>query len=167
MFWEPWYILFLFWLLESQTCRSSVRSPEHLSCSFSNYQVMADLVSPILTHEHKIGGHLGQRIATCCILGVVMEVRGGTPKSPELSSEEQVHVVHTGFSCWVSVLGIRLCQCTSWRCCEKLCSALVNFFKTLSMRLPTSWWVIDDEWFTSAPAHISLRVFSSFWPKMA
>ena len=33
----------------------------------------------------------------------------------------------TGFPLWMSVLGTHLYQCTRWRCCERLCSASVNF----------------------------------------
>ena len=43
----------------------------------------------------------------------------------------------------MSILETHPYQCTSWRCCERLRSASVNFvLKTLSKHLPISWWVI-------------------------
>ena len=40
---------------------------------------------------------------------------------------------------------VHLHQCTSQHCCERMCSASVNFFlKTLSMCLPIEWWVISE-----------------------
>ena len=42
----------------------------------------------------------------------------------------------------MSVLGTYLYQCTRWRCCERLHSASVHFFKALSTCLLISWWVI-------------------------
>ena len=52
----------------------------------------------------------------------------------------------TGFPQKMSVLGTHLDQCTSWHCCERLCSASVNFFFfwKLLMCLPISWWVIYE-----------------------
>ena len=44
----------------------------------------------------------------------------------------------------VSVLGTHLDQCASWRCCERLRSASVNFFWRLSTHLPISQWVIYE-----------------------
>ena len=77
----------------------------------------------------------------------------------ELSSGEWAPC-SAGFPCSVSVLGIHLCQCTSWRCCERLRSASVNFFED-SIRWPISWWVIYEY---TCP---HCWVFSSFWPKVA
>ena len=43
----------------------------------------------------------------------------------------------------MSILGIHLYWCASWRCCERLHLSSVHFFlKILSMHLPISWWVI-------------------------
>ena len=52
----------------------------------------------------------------------------GTPKKLALSSGGQAPF-STGFPApQGSVLGTHLYQCTSWRCCERLHSASVNFF---------------------------------------
>ena len=68
----------------------------------------------------------------------------------------------TGFPHWVSVLGTHLYQCTSWRCCERLHSASVNFFwRSCQCVCP-----FHEGWFTSAPAHTSLSA-QQFWPKTA
>ena len=66
----------------------------------------------------------------------------------------------------MSALGTHLCECTSWRCCVRLCEAVFGFSEfffedyfssfahflmgDLQAHLPTLHWV-----------------FSSFWPKMA
>ena len=52
----------------------------------------------------------------------------------------------------MNVLGTHLHQCTSWRCCERLCLASVNFFWRLFQRTCP----FHDGRFTSAPAHTAL-----------
>ena len=51
----------------------------------------------------------------------------------------------TGFPRYVGVLGTRLCQSTSWPCCEQLHWTSVIFsLKTPSTGLPSSWRVIHE-----------------------
>ena len=70
-----------------------------------------------------------QRIQKVRHLSVIPEgIRGGAPKDPELPSGGWAPW-RTGFPHQVSVLGTHLDQCTSWRCCERLCPASVNFFE--------------------------------------
>ena len=79
------------------------------------------------------------------------KVWGGTQKTPELSSGRQAPY-RTSFPHWVSVLGTHMYQCTSWRCCERLHSAL---------KIPSEFFLKDfqhvnsfhDGWFMNAPAH--------------
>ena len=54
----------------------------------------------------------------------------------------------------MSVLGTHLYQCASWRCCERLCSASVNFFWRLFQHVCP----FHDGWFMSTPAHTALGV---------
>ena len=69
-------------------------------------------------------------------------VQGGTPQNPELSPGGQAPC-STGFPCYMNLLQTHLYHCTSWHCCERLHSTLVNFFwKTLSRPLLISRWVI-------------------------
>ena len=67
------------------------------------------------------------------------------PPKMELSSCRQAPC-STGFPDQVNVLGTYLYQCTSWRCCERLCVASVNtaFLKILSTHLPIFQWVIYE-----------------------
>ena len=84
-----------------------------------------------LSHPHQEVLFLSQRRA--------IGVQWGTAKKPELSSGGQAPC-SAGFPLQVSVLGTHLYQCTN-RCCERLCSASVNFFED-STCLSISWWVI-------------------------
>ena len=52
---------------------------------------------------------------------------GGDQKNPRIILEGRPLVVQA--SPLVNVLGTHLYQCTSWCCCERLCSASVNFFE--------------------------------------
>ena len=54
----------------------------------------------------------------------------------------------------MNILGAHLYQHTSWHCCERLCSASVNFL----WRLFQCVCPFHDEWFTSASAHTALSV---------
>ena len=86
-------------------------------------------------------------------------IRGDPPQNMELSSGWWVSC-STGFPCSVNVLGTHLYQCTSWHCCERLCSTSANFFWRLFQHICP----FHDGWFTSAPAHIALNV-QQFWTK--
>ena len=61
-----------------------------------------------------------------------------------------------------SALGTHLYQCTSWHCCERLCSALVKFFEDSFNSV--AHFMMGDLW-----AHLPTPcwVSGSFWPKMA
>ena len=54
--------------------------------------------------------------------------KAGTPKNPELSSGGRAPS-STGFQHEMNVLESCQYQFTSWRCCERLCSASGNFFE--------------------------------------
>ena len=60
----------------------------------------------------------------------------------------------TGFPPYVSVLGTHLYQCTSQRCCGRLCSAQWTFFWRFLQHLCPFY----DGWFTSTPANTTLSV---------
>ena len=62
-------------------------------------------------------------------VGLDHSVKGG-PKTLKLSSGGRAPC-STGFLCQESVVGTHLYQCTSWRCCERLHLASVNFFLRL------------------------------------
>ena len=59
-----------------------------------------------------------------------------------------------GFPNYVSVLGTHPYQCASWRCCERLRSASVNFFWRFFHHVCP----FHNGGFTSAPAHTALSV---------
>ena len=77
----------------------------------------------------------------------------GLKKNLELSSGGWAPC-SIGFPSEVSVVGTHLYPCTSWWCCEKLCSASVNFFRRLFQCICP----FHDGWFTSTSDRTVLSV---------